>query len=197
MADSFFPIRTQKLAQRIKSSLIYLRGICDAKLRFLNVKTGIPKDVISDTFMEKYLPKLCFPKYHLLADEKCSIKEYLMTPFPNADNLDESEKYYNIKLYRTHVKIKNTFGNLRSRFRQLKYLNLDTFEMMSDFIIACCVLHNICIDRDDFHNEQIYTDVSDRRHRSSLAAIKCEDFRTDLGIMKRIELKNVLFNTKT
>lgn len=85
-----------------------------------------------------------------------------MIPFDNNGNLSESEKNFNIKLIRTHVKIKNAFGILRSRFRQLKYLDFDTVETLSEFIVSCCILHNICIDREDFHNEEIYTDVSDR-----------------------------------
>ncbi|KAI8115351.1 putative nuclease HARBI1 [Lucilia cuprina] len=195
-AESFFTIKVQKLAQDCGGYIVYLRGICDAKSKFLYAKTGIPRETV-DTFLEKDLPELCSADYHLLGDVKCPIREYLMIPFDNDGKLDEAGKMFNIKLIRTHVKIKKAFGLLRSRFQQLKYLDFLTAETMSEFIFSCCVVHNICIDRDDSYNEEICTDVSDRLHASSLSSIKNDEFLSDLGLMKRFELKHIIFNNKT
>ncbi|XP_037824069.1 uncharacterized protein LOC119612341 [Lucilia sericata] len=195
-AESFFTFKLQKLAKDCGGYIVNLRGVCDAKSKFLYAKTGIPRETI-DTFLEKDLPEFCSSDYHLLGDEKCPIREYLMIPFDNDGKLDEAEKMFNIKLIRTHVKIKKAFGLLRSRFQQLKYLDFLTAETLSEFIFSCCIVHNICIDRDDSYNEDICTDVSDRLYASSLSSIKNDEFLSDLGLMKRFELKHIIFNNKT
>ncbi|KAK8770598.1 hypothetical protein V5799_012936, partial [Amblyomma americanum] len=50
------------------------------------------------------------------------------------------------KLSATRGLIENSFSNLKKRFRQLMYLELRTLEWLNKFIIACCVLHNLCLD---------------------------------------------------
>jgi len=53
-------------------------------------------------------------------------------------------------LSRTRVKIENAFGLLKQRFRQLIQLDFVTVKRSANFIISCCVLHNICIMNNDY-----------------------------------------------
>lgn len=121
-----------------------------------------------------------------------------MIPYDdNKGGLSDSEKNFNIKLNSTHAKISHAFDMLRSRFHQLKYFDFDNEEIMFEYIIACCVIHNICINREDAFSGEIYTDVSDGLFTSSLTSAKNNEYLSDLGLMKRYELKELLFRTKT
>ena len=41
--------------------------------------------------------------------------------------------------------IERAFALLKGRFRRFKYLDLDIVADMSNFVMACCTLHNICL----------------------------------------------------
>ncbi|XP_067648040.1 putative nuclease HARBI1 [Eurosta solidaginis] len=140
--------------KRHDSVSITLQGICDANLRFLDVYTGIPSKihdsrVLKLSFIGSELPNACAPKYHLLGDSAYPLRGYLLTPFRDYGNMCKTEKKYNLKFCQTRVKIENTFGVLKSRFRQLMRLDFHNVETMAKFIIACCTLHNIYIARND------------------------------------------------
>lgn len=67
--------------------------------------------------------------------------------------MNEKKKRYNKKHCQTRVKIENAFGLLKQRFRQLVRLDFFSVERMCKFVLACCVLHNMCIDQcDEFDN---------------------------------------------
>ncbi|XP_036332293.1 putative nuclease HARBI1 [Rhagoletis pomonella] len=176
---------------------ITLQGICDAKLRFLDVYTGIPSKIhdsriLKLSFIGKELPSACAPKYHLLGDAAYPLREYLLTPFRDYGSLSESEKLFNLKFCQTRVKIENAFGVLKSRFRQLMRLDFHDVEVMAKFIIACCALHNICIERNDccdietsyIETESGHIEGGDRR----------DLLLTQLGQLKRNEIKNHFYN---
>lgn len=176
-----------------------MQGICDAKLRFLDVYTGIPSKihdsrVLKLSFIGSELPNACAPKYHLLGDSAYPLRDYLLTPFRDYGNLSESEKLYNLKFCQTRVKIENAFGMLKSRFRQLMRLDFHNVEAMAKFIIACCALHNICIDRNeccdietnDIEPENVPVEGGDRR----------DQLLTQLGQLKRNELKNNFYSLR-
>lgn len=184
-----------KLPQLVEPSgapQLNLRGICDAKRKFLNIKILFSNQFQGDAFLENILPKLCFPKYHLLGDSTCPIRDHLVIPFAASTvNLSESEQFFNTKFCQTHMKIKQTFGMLRNRFRQLHYLDFNSIEMLSKFLTACCILHNICIDRQDFYDDEPYGHFD-----SSLSSVQADEFLQDLGFKKRQELKQILLRKR-
>lgn len=181
-----------------------LQGICDSKLRFLDVYTGIPSKIhdariLKLSFIGAELPSLCSPKYYILGDSAYSIREYLLTPYRDYGNLSESERKFNLNFCRTRVKIENAFSLLKNRFRQLIRLDFHSVETMAKFIMACCVLHNICINMDDSPPddfEEIVSSESDNND-DPLAEDRRDNLLTQLGQMKRNEVKNLLFNSTT
>lgn len=42
--------------------------------------------------------------------------------------------------------IERTFALFKERFRRLKYLHMSCADVISFVILACCVLHNICLE---------------------------------------------------
>lgn len=87
-----------------------------------------------------------------------------------------------MKHSQTRIAIEHSFGILKSRWRILKYINVNSIEKAIKVITACCVLHNFCIintdswdffeteDNDDnFENEQNWNFTGlQKRHQISL-----------------------------
>ncbi|KAM7303821.1 protein ALP1-like [Ixodes scapularis] len=132
-----------------------MQAICDSDRKFLDVflgHTGKTHDVqaFRRSFVLDDLPQICEgDKYHILGDAAYPLREYLLTQFRNYGKLVPDEVNYNLKLSQTRVRIENAFGLLKGRFRQLLYLEFWSVNKATQFILACCVLHNLCIDAGD------------------------------------------------
>lgn len=134
-----------------------LQGVCDAQRRFLDVCVGSPSRihdsrVFSLSPISDELPGICCGQYHLLGDAAYPLREYLLTPFKDYGNLTHKVRNYNIKHSQTRVRIENSFGILKQRFRQLTRLDFFQVERMCKFVLACCTLHNMCINQNDVYN---------------------------------------------
>lgn len=137
---------------------IVLQGICDHRMKFIDIFTGICGSVhdarvwrLSDIkHMIDYDVERYFPQHsHLLADSAYSLSYNMLTPYRDNGHLNHTQHNYNTKLSKTRVIIERAFGILKGRFRKLKYMYLYNTEMIPLIILACCVLHNICIDNED------------------------------------------------
>ncbi|XP_062559813.1 putative nuclease HARBI1 [Armigeres subalbatus] len=159
-------ISIRKPANKIRSTYINrhdmlsitLQGICDAKRRFLDVCIGSPSRihdsrVYSLSPISDEISAICHGRYHLLGDAAYPLREHLLTPFKDYGNLTHKERNYNLKHSQTRVKIENSFSNLKGRFRQLLRLDFFHVERMSKFVLACCTLHNMCINQNDIYDE--------------------------------------------
>lgn len=134
---------------------ITLQGICNSKKQFIDVFTGTPgkihdSRVFKMSFISQEIEKICGGIYHLLGDSAYGTREYLLTPYRDYGALTESEKNYNKVFSGTRVLIENAFGLLKNRFRQLMKLEFHDVNKITRFIVSCCVLHNLCIDNNDF-----------------------------------------------
>lgn len=166
-----------------KTSLI-LQGICDNKKRFIDVFTGVTGKLHDSrtftlSFISKTISDICQNgKYHLLGDSAYPIREYLLTSYKDYGNLTRLQRIYNKKLCGTRVRIENTFGLLKSRFRQLMELQFHDIKKMSKFIISCCVLHNLCIYLKDSFDLELINEFNDEM-------FNIDDFQ----VLGEIELK--------
>lgn len=126
--------------------------------RFLDVCVGSPSRihdwrVLFLSPLSDELPRICQGKFHLLGDAAYLLHEYLLTPFKDYGNLSYKDRNYNVKHSQICVKIENSFGLLKQRFRQLTRLDYFHVELICNFVIACCTLHNMCIDQNNIINE--------------------------------------------
>ncbi|XP_058444383.1 putative nuclease HARBI1 [Malaya genurostris] len=133
---------------------ITLQAICDKDKKFLDVFIGPPSKVhdsriFSMSSISRKLPDICGQKYHLLGDAAYPIREYLLTPYRDNGHMTNKKIMFNLHHCQTRVVIENCFGLLKQRFRQLTRLDFHTTLKHSKFVMACCVLHNICIVRND------------------------------------------------
>ena len=113
--------------------------------------------VYSSSFISKELETVCKDNFHIIGDAAYPICPYLLTPYRNATLLDERKTIYNRRLSQTRMKIGNAFCLLKQRFRQLSLVYFHSVDKVSRLIMACCVMHNLCIDNQDFEEfEEVF-----------------------------------------
>lgn len=132
-----------------------LQGICDANRKFIDCFTGTSSRIHdSRVFQLSFIYPIVHKMgdhYHLLGDGAYSVATNLLTPYRIYNNvLNPVKQNFNDCLASPRVKIENAFGLLKGRFRQLDRIDFHTVLKDSKFIICCCVLHNLCMECDDF-----------------------------------------------
>ncbi|XP_066596095.1 putative nuclease HARBI1 [Prorops nasuta] len=137
---------------------VVLQGICDHRMKFIDVFAGFCGSVhdarvwnqchikaLIDANMERYFPQ----NTHLIGDSAYPLSNYLLTPYRDNGHLNDIQRNYNTRLSRTRIIIERTFGLLKARFRKLHFMYLYNTDLIPLIILACCILHNICIDYED------------------------------------------------
>ncbi|XP_033212191.1 uncharacterized protein LOC117169794 [Belonocnema kinseyi] len=107
---------------------VLLQGICDVNRKFVDVFAGVCGSVHD-------------ARYDLLP------------PYRDSGHLTPTQRHYNIIHSKTCVGIEGAFRLLKGRFGRLKYLYIQHIQYAPLSIVACCVLHNICLDSEDELND--------------------------------------------
>nr|XP_037289632.1 uncharacterized protein LOC119183526 [Rhipicephalus microplus] len=155
--------------------------ICDHKRRFLDAFTGTSSKmhdsrVFSLSPLSKNIASVCQGRYHILGDAAYPLREYLSTPYRDYGAMNKQQKGFNFKFSGTRVLIENAFRTLKKRFRQLMYLELHTIHWLNEFIISCCILHNLCI---DYGDEEPDDDNNDDGAPNAIQWENCTDNHSD------------------
>jgi hypothetical protein len=83
---------------------------------------------------------------HLLGDGAYAIHPHLMVPFRDNGHLTLRQINFNMRLSQARQTIERAFGLLKGRFRSLRdKLSIHTISKIPEYIVACCVLHNVCV----------------------------------------------------
>ena len=167
-----------------------LQAVCDSEKRILDASTGYPGKIHDARVLELSklsgkLEHLCGDEFHILGDSAYPLRQYIMTPFNSTYKKTPKIKKFNKSLSQGRVKIENCFSSLKSRFRQLTELHMFTVDKYSKFIIACCVLHNLCVDNNDFWAEEEFVEVEQDLYTPS-----SYESQKEIGEWKRILLLN-------
>ena len=72
-----------------------------------------------------------------------------MKPFPQTRALTDSQRDFNKSSSSARVVVEQAFGLLKGRWRCLLNKLDESVEKVSSTIIACCILHNICLEVND------------------------------------------------
>lgn len=86
---------------------------------------------------------------HLLGDCAYPLRKNLLVPFRNNGRLIKNEEKFNGRLSAARSSIERCYALMKGRFRKLKYIDMSDMSQVPRVIIACCILHNICIHYDD------------------------------------------------
>ncbi|XP_033738226.1 putative nuclease HARBI1 [Pecten maximus] len=90
----------------------------------------------------------------LLGDSGYPCRRYLMTPYNHTNDIRHRERF-NGALCRTRVVIEQTFGILKRRFSCLSIGLRTNPNRACKYIVACAILHNIGILRQDIVSETV------------------------------------------
>jgi hypothetical protein len=137
-----------------------LQGICDGDRNFWNIYIVAPGGTHDATHLRqstfyKSLVRKEILQEHILRIEGEELKPYIVgdsayplhtqvqKPFTAKRTGSDDQNTYDKCLRGGHVKIENTFGILKNRWRILKNLNVDV-KHAALIITTRCVLHNFC-----------------------------------------------------
>ncbi|GFR14029.1 nuclease HARBI1, partial [Trichonephila clavata] len=130
-----------------------VQTIIDADLVIRNVVARWPGSAHDSTVFNNSAACLSlktnelYRDFHLLGDTGYACEKYLLTPFGNPRTLAE------VRYNKSHVLTRNTierkYGILKRRFPCLSIGLNCNIERVPAIIVACCVLHNLCIRLDD------------------------------------------------
>lgn len=87
---------------------------------------------------------------HILGDAAYKLHQNVIVPYRDNGHLTPSQRNFNFCHSSARVTIERAFGLLKTRFRSLRtVLAMNRIDLIPMFIIACCVMHNICLLRGD------------------------------------------------
>ena len=153
--------------------LISTQAVIGGNLTFLNIATGYPGSIHDARILRDSALYIQTKRNILLTEPTDVIDGYKIKPFligdgaypantwhvkqfPSNLNLFQEQEKFNRFLSSARVAVEHAFGILKARWRCLLNCLDHNIENLSDVIISCCVLHNICqmkgdsyIDNDD------------------------------------------------
>lgn len=108
--------------------------------------------------------------------------------FRDSGHLTRVQKKHNFILSKTRVKIENTFGQIKGRWRICQYNNVYSGKRAVDIIKACCVLHNFCLLSKEQYDSKEYCVIAEEPEYNIFIR---NDFQ---GVEKRDNICTVLEN---
>lgn len=90
----------------------------------------------------------------IVGDKAYPVLTWCIPPFIDRGNLTASQRFFNLKLSQTRQTIERAFALLFGRFRRLKYLDMNRTDCIPKTVLACCVLHNVCLNFEDLLLEE-------------------------------------------
>lgn len=145
-----------------------MQAICDHTCQFIHCFVGHVGSVHDQRVfrlseVQSYLGDMSkFPQEcHLVGDQAYKLHENLLVPYRDNGHLTERQRNYNFSHASARIVIERAFGLLKGRFRSLlTILAIDRVDLIPMHILACCVLHNVCLLKgDEFNIEMIEDDL--------------------------------------
>ncbi|CAI6373933.1 unnamed protein product [Macrosiphum euphorbiae] len=181
---------------------IQLQAVCDHQCKFIHCYAGNVGSVhdqrvfrLSDLNEDIHNPSKFLNNSHIIGDAAYTLQEHLLVPYRDNGHLTEKQKNFNCCHSSARMAIERSFGLLKGRFRSLlTTLAMERVDLIPKYIIACCVLHNICLlKNDDFPSTvellpeavQYHDQVGGNVAVNRLGVIKRDD------ICERLSIRNV------
>ncbi|KAB0804448.1 hypothetical protein PPYR_01418 [Photinus pyralis] len=109
----------------------------------------MPDCCVNQHYMQRLQKMKTYFIMFLLGDSAYPCLNWIVPPFKDNGNLTVQQKRFNYKHSSTRICVENAFGLLKGRFRRLTHFeNLD-MHLIVKCIMACCVLHNLCLKEGD------------------------------------------------
>ncbi|XP_066583781.1 uncharacterized protein [Prorops nasuta] len=148
--------KSEAYVNRKRDHYLQLQAIYDENLKFTHIYCGHVGSVhdmrvfrlskIIDMFNNENFPE----NSHIIGDAAYQIQKYVMVPFKDNGHLSANQIKFNTILSSSRMIIERNFGLLKGRFRSiLNKLRMTRTDLIPRYVIAYCILHNICILRND------------------------------------------------
>lgn len=171
---------------------IKIQVICDFNLKVRHLVAGYPGSVHDARIFKECGVALDSNQHFskgqfLLGDKAYGLTKNLLTPFrPQSNVLNPAlRKKFNKRLSKYRIRVEHCFGGLTERFESLKELrvqidNPETLKFACDWIVVCCILHNIIVDGrlDSLGISEIFTPLPPNSYDTSnlhQSLENCED----------------------
>ncbi|KAI4463053.1 hypothetical protein MML48_4g00003145 [Holotrichia oblita] len=133
-------------------------AVCNHRLLFTHCYAGEVGSIHDATVLRRseiweYMTRekeIKFPRdTHIIGDKAYPCTPQLLTPYKDNGHLTVNQKRFNYRLSKCRSTIERAFALLKQRFRILKFMDVRRLDWAPKYIIACCILHNICIQQED------------------------------------------------
>ena len=145
---------------------VVIQGVADASFRFLDISAGYPggihdarvprlsnlhREIEQGDWLNGPTKQISGSEIRplLVGDSAYPLSVWLMKPFKQTRTLSERQLQFNRALSQARVVIEQAYGILKGRWRCLYKAMEEKTSRVAITILACCVLHNICIDVGD------------------------------------------------
>lgn len=145
---------------RKKYFSVVLQAICDADKLFTDIYCGEPGSMHDNRVLKRsdfYRSAVdntndMFPdNTFIIGDSAYALHNWLIPPFKDTGLLTDEHIQFNFLHSSTRMVIEQAFGLLKGRFRRiLHFIENYNIPLIVNVIVSCCILHNICILKDDF-----------------------------------------------
>ena len=85
----------------------------------------------------------------LIGDGAYRPVRWILKPYTRHNNLTRAQRHFNSHVCKARALVERAFGILKVRWRCLYKMMEQNIENVPSIIIACCVLHNICQERNE------------------------------------------------
>lgn len=131
------------------------QAICNSDFKFTDIFIGYPGSV-NDTKIFKNSPiyediiekkREFFDEGEIIiGDEAYPLLDWCISPYNDKGKLTPGQEYFNVTHALQATFIRRSLAALFGRFQRLKYLDMNRNDLIPATVLACCVLHNICMD---------------------------------------------------
>ena len=144
-----------------------LQAIVDPDMMFTDVYCGEP-GTLHDARVLRKSPlyqqcindssKLFDANKRLVGESAYPRLDWLLPPNRDNCHLSASQRDFNYRHSRTRIVVERAFGLLKGRFRRLQHVEMKDTKEIPRIILACCVLHNICLLNDKDISDMVDVD---------------------------------------
>lgn len=174
---------------------IILQAVCDRHGKLTHCFAGYPgcthdARVFKNSPVAQFLrnPEYFINNSHIIGDGAYTIHPNVMVPFRENGHLTVRQQNFNYCLSSTRMAIEKAFGMLKVRFRiLLDCVGPTDVKRIPELVIACCVLHNLCL----MHNDIVDVIVLGENQNENYQQLEVVDMRNE-GNLKRNEIMNGL-----
>lgn len=154
----------QSYYDRKQNCSVILQAVVDADKKFLDIYVGEPGSLHDSRVLrrsnlyrraEENYDEMFSNSTFILGDSAYFCTKWLVPPFKDNGFLTIHHKNFNKLHSKARVIVENAFGLLKNRFRRLlKFMEHKDLASVTNLIASICVMHNICIIKDDLFDEE-------------------------------------------